>query len=131
MARTYTSEKDVKKRVKELLNRDEWFWWMPPANGFGKVGVSDFNALKNGVFLAIETKFGGNTPTPQQKAYLQSIHAAGGLAFLVDEKNIEWLDIWLQTFARSVKKVSLKEAVPDADGAAMLDAVSAMTKGVA
>lgn len=130
MTRVYKSEKDVKKAVKELLNRNGWFWWMPPANGFGKVGVSDFNALKTGVFLAVETKFGGNKPTVQQKAYLQSIHASGGLAFLVDETNLEWFDIWLQTFDRSAKNVAQRKEVPEEDGAAMLNAVDAMTKGM-
>lgn len=128
MPRNYTSEKDVKKTVKELLNRNGWFWWMPPANGFGKVGVSDFNALKSGVFLAVETKFGGNKPTVQQKAYLQSIHAAGGIAFIVDEKTVEQFDVWLDTFDRAAKTVAARKAVPDEDGASMLDAVSAMTK---
>lgn len=128
MPRNYTSEKDVKKTVKELLNRNGWFWWMPPANGFGKVGVSDFNALKSGVFLAVETKFGGNKPTVQQKAYLQSIHAAGGIAFVVDEKTIGLFDVWLDTFDRAAKTVAARKSVPDEDGAAMLDAVNVMTK---
>ena len=128
MSRTYTNEKDVKKRVKELFNREGWFWWMPPANGFGKVGVSDFNALKDGVFLAVETKFGTNTPTVQQKAYLQSVHAAGGLAFVVSEKTLEWFDIWLQTFARSAKAAMKNTPVAEEDGATMINAVEAMTK---
>lgn len=128
MARNYTSEKDVKKTVKELLNRNGWFWWMPPANGFGKIGVADFNALKNGVFLAVETKFGKNTPTVQQKAYLQSIHAAGGLAFVVSEKTLEWFDIWLQTFDRSVEAARKSTPSTDEDGATMINAVDAMTK---
>lgn len=128
MSRTYTCEKDVKKRVKELFNREGWFFWMPPANGFGKIGVSDFNALKDGVFLAVETKFGKNTPTVQQKAYLQSIHAAGGLAFVVSEQTLEWFDIWLQTFARAAKAAQKQTPPSQEDGATMLDAAKAMTK---
>jgi hypothetical protein len=128
MARSYKSEKDVKKTVKELLNRNGWFWWMPPANGFGKVGVADFNALKDGVFLAVETKFGNNQPTVQQKAYLQSIHAAGGLAFVVSEKTLEWFDVWLQTFDRSVEAARKSKPPTEEDGATMVNAVDAMTK---
>lgn len=128
MTRAYKSEKDVKKRVKELLNRDGWFWWMPPSNGFGKIGVADFNALKDGVFLAVETKFGKNTPTVQQKAYLQSINAAGGIAFVVSEDKLEWFDIWLQTFARSAKAAQKGLQVTQEDGAAMINAAEAMTK---
>lgn len=128
MPRSYKSEKDVKKQVKDLLNRNGWFWWMPPANGFGKVGVSDFNALKNGVFLAVETKFDKNSPTVQQKAYLQSVHASGGLAFVVSEKTLEWFDIWLQTFDRSVAAARKSTPPSQEDGATMLNAVDAMTK---
>ena len=128
MPRTYKSEKDVKKHVKELLNSHGWFWWMPPANGFGKVGVSDFNALKDGVFLAVETKFDKNTPTVQQKAYLQSVNASGGLAFVVSEKTLEWFDIWLQTFDRSVQAAKTSKPPTEEDGATMINAVEVMTK---
>ena len=74
MARTFLTEKDVKAEVKKLLNAHDWFWWMPPANGFGKAGISDFNALKKGVFLAVETKFGSKKPTPE--GYLQWLAAS-------------------------------------------------------
>lgn len=134
MPRKFTSEKSVKKAVKDLLNKYDWFWWMPPANGFGKSGVSDFNALKNGVFLAIETKFNGNTPTPLQKAYIESIYAQQGLGFVVDETNIEWLDQWLLAFDKNVEAVQQsgggdpREAV-DADyGSLMLNATAKLTE---
>jgi hypothetical protein len=72
-------EKGVKENVKRLLDAFDWFWWMPPANGYGKVGVSDFHAIKDGVFLAIETKFGSNKPTHHQRAFLETINAARGM----------------------------------------------------
>ena len=59
-------EKDVKTRIKKLLDDHDWFWFMPPANGFGRTGISDIIAVKRGVFLAIEAKFGKNPPTAMQ-----------------------------------------------------------------
>lgn len=123
---TYTSEADVKKQVKKLLTQHNWFWWMPPANGFGRTGISDFNALRNGVFLAIETKFGNNKPTPMQVAFLESIATEDGMPFLVNEKNLDALAVWLERFDQSVKAQSEGRDIEQSDGAAMLDAMVAM-----
>lgn len=123
---TYTSEADVKKQVKKLLTQHNWFWWMPPANGFGRTGISDFNALRNGVFLAIETKFGNNKPTPMQVGFLDSIAAESGMAFMVNEKNLDALAVWLERFDQSVKAQSEGRDIEQSDGAAMLDAMAAM-----
>lgn len=121
------SESDVKKQVKKLLDKHGFFWWMPPANGFGKIGVSDFNALRDGVFLAIETKFGKNKPTLHQKAYIESINASGGMAFIVNEATLDWLRQWLEAFDRSAEQIAKREKIADADGALMLDAAAQMT----
>ena len=127
MARAYTCEKDVKASVRKLLEKHKYFWWMPPANGYGKVGISDFNALRSGVFLAVETKFGGNKPTPAQRAYLESVTAEGGFGFVVDEKRIDAFTTWLEAFDRARDASVRKEKVAAEDGAAMLDAIRAMT----
>lgn len=124
--RTYKSEKDVKKQVKQLLTKHEYFWWMPPANGFGVAGIADIQALRAGVFVAIETKFNGNKPTPSQRAFLQSILAQDAFAFVVDEKNIEWFQAWLEAFDRSMKVQKPSEE----DGALMLNAIKAMTEAL-
>lgn len=120
---TCVKEADVKKQVKKLLDDAGWFWWMPPANGFGKVGVSDFNALRNGVFLAVETKFGRNKPTANQNAYLNSIMAEDGIAFVVDEQNIEWFEAWLAAFNRATIAQSHNQQVTPEDGATMVNAI--------
>jgi hypothetical protein len=125
--RTYTKESDVKAEIKKLLNKHKWYWWMPPANGFGKAGVSDFNALRDGVFIVIEAKFGGNKPTALQVAYMNSIMAAGGIAFVVDEKRIEQFAGWLEAFDRSAQATAAKQKVSDEDGALMLNALRDMT----
>lgn len=130
MAKTYTSEKDVKASVKKLLDKHKYFWWMPPANGFGKVGVSDFNALRAGVFVAVETKFGKNKPTAQQKAYLQSVIAEDGFGFVVSEKTIDTFAKWLEAFDRAAMATANKEKVASEDGAAMLDCIKLMTDDI-
>ena len=32
-------EGDIKADVKKVLDEFGWFWWMPPANSFGKSGA--------------------------------------------------------------------------------------------
>ncbi len=96
--RTYRLERDVKAEVKKLLAQHGWFWWMPPANGYGRTGISDILALRNGQFLAIETKFGDNRPTTMQQKFLDEIIAAGGHATVVSEKTLEAFANLLQTY---------------------------------
>ena len=86
------NEGDVKAAVKKLLNKHKWYWWMPGANGYGTQGVSDFLCLRNGTFLAIETKFGKNKPTASQDLFLSTVVANGGAAIVVTENDIEKLD---------------------------------------
>lgn len=126
--RTLTKEADVKAEVKKLLKKHNWFWWMPPMNGYGQSGVADFNALRAGVFLAIETKFGNNRPTPLQKGYLQSITAEGGFGFVVNDKNLEWFAGWLERFDTAAQAVERGEKPSNDDGAYMLNAIAAMTE---
>lgn len=123
---TYTNEADVKKQVKKLLNQHHWFWWMPPANGFGRTGIADFNALRGGVFLAIETKFGSNKPTPMQVGFLDSVTSEDGMAFVVNEKNLAALAVWLERFDQAVAAQAEGRDVEQSDGAAMVDAMAAM-----
>ena len=127
-APTFNNENDVKKRVNKLLNDRDWFWWSVPMNGFGKTGIADKAAIRDGVFVAIECKFGSNKPTPLQKAYLQSVTSHGGLAFVVNEKNIDRLEEWLDAFDRAKTAIGNKDKVADEDGARMLDCIQALTE---
>lgn len=89
------NESDVKKAVKKLLTARDWEWWMPANNGYGVSGVHDFNALKRGLFLTVETKFGKNTPTAQQHAFARKVRVGGGLSFMVNEDRLILLQNWL------------------------------------
>lgn len=93
MSRSYHTERDVKAHVKTLLTQHGWMWWMPPGSGFGRSNV-DFNALNDGVFLAIETKFGSNKPTALQCKYLQAVLHHRGHALVVTEKTLEAFERW-------------------------------------
>lgn len=94
-------EKDVKEEVKKLLTKHGWYYWMPPANAFGRGGISDFHALRNGVFLAIETKAGmrltgRHAPTVLQVRFIKAIRENGGRAMVVNESNLDRLEAKLR-----------------------------------
>lgn len=120
------NENDVKKRVKKLLEQHGWFWWAIGASMYGKGGTSDIHALKSGVFLAIETKFGRNTITPLQRGFLESINAEGGFAFVVNEKNVEWLQTFLKKFGDETDRVAAEKQMSHEGGATLLDAIRAL-----
>ena len=126
VTRTFVNEGDVKKAVKKLLSDRKWFWWMPPANGFGKPNV-DFNALRGGVFLALETKFQYNTPTANQRGFLETISAEGGFGFVITEKTLDSFEAWLDAFDRAAMDASHERPVAVEDGATMLEAMRIMT----
>lgn len=86
------NEAGVKREVKKLLTKHGWYYWMPSANAFGTSGIADFNAVRNGKFLAIETKFGSNKPTALQRRFLDSIAEHGGLAVVTTERTLEELE---------------------------------------
>lgn len=122
------SEKDVKREVKKLLDAHGWFWFMPPANGYGKAGISDFLTIRGGVFLALETKFGGNKPTALQTGFLNSVRAEKGFAFVVSEKNLDWLKAFLIHFDNAAGAVASQQQVDEADGGEMLNAIKMLTE---
>lgn len=93
----YTAEKDVKRDVKKVLTEGSWMWWMPPANGFG-ASNTDFNAVRDGRFLAVETKFGKNGLTAQQRQYIHRVRMHGGIAAVVSEKTIEVFTVWMASW---------------------------------
>lgn len=85
-------EADVKEYVKSVLRSYTPCWWfMPPANGYGKSGVPDFVGCINGKFFAIETKFGSNKPTAMQWREIMNIDKASGRTWIINDKNYtEW-----------------------------------------
>lgn len=121
------NEKGVKHLIKRLLDFHGWFTWMPGANGFGTQGISDHLALNDGVFMAIEAKFGPNKPKPMQKSFAAQVIANDGYAFCVNEKNIDHLAWWLESFAILVAHQRVGKEPPAEHASRCLNAISALT----
>ena len=92
----FKNESDVKKEIKKIFTTRGWLYWMTPANGFGKAGLPDFFALKDGILIGVEAKFGSNKPTKLQENWMQNLDAAGAWCMVANERNlpefIEWLE---------------------------------------
>lgn len=127
MRKTYTKEAHVKDDVKALLDKYDWFWFMPPANAYGKAGISDIIALKRGSFLAVEAKLGSNKPTAMQIGFLNSVRAADGLAFVVNEKNLDWFEAFLESFDLATTAQIKGGKVPHEHGARMVNAIAELS----
>lgn len=78
-----TPESKTKTRIKRILADAGVYYFMPPANGYGRAGIPDFVACVNGRFLAIEAKAGTGKTTALQNRELQLINDAGGVALVV------------------------------------------------
>jgi hypothetical protein len=121
------SEKKVKAQVKKILDKHSWYWWCPPGSAFGGVGKSDFHALRGGVFMAIETKFGSNGLSPLQKGHLQSIMAERGLALVVDDRTLVAFKIYMELFDKQIELAGKKELLSADEGGLLLDCIKEMT----
>jgi Holliday junction resolvase len=86
-----TPEAKVKKRVKEILDKLNAYYFMPATGGYGRSGIPDIVGCFRGVFFAIECKAGKGIPTALQERELYKIKTAGGQAWLVNEENVDQL----------------------------------------
>ena len=87
-------EEDVKKVVKAILKDTPKCWWfMPPANGFGRSGIPDFVGHVNGHFFAVETKFGKGTTTANQEREIAAITQTNGQVWIVRETSVDYWEI--------------------------------------
>lgn len=90
-----TPERKVKAQVADILKEYGVYYFFPPANGLGRAGIPDIIACAWGQFLAIECKAGKGKPTQLQERELQAIRNASGIAFIVNETNVEALHLLL------------------------------------
>ena len=90
-----TPERKVKAQVADILKEYGVYYFFPPANGLGRAGIPDIIACAWGQFLAIECKAGKGKPTELQLRELRSIRNADGVAFIVNETNVEALHLLL------------------------------------
>jgi hypothetical protein len=87
-----TPESTVKAMVKGLLSLHDVYFVMPVSNGMGAHGVPDFMVCAYGRFVGIETKAGKKLPTDLQMSNLRRIDAAGGIALVINENNLQELE---------------------------------------
>ena len=96
-----TKEYKVKKKVTELLKQYEIYYFFPATHGYGRSGVPDIICCIRGYFLAIECKAGTNKPTALQLREIERIQQAKGIAFVINEDNIEELHTTIKEILRT------------------------------
>lgn len=94
-----TPEAKVKQAVRKVLTEMGIYYFSPAANGFGRAGIPDIICCCGGRFVAIECKAGKGKTTALQDRELDAISAAGGVAMVVNENNVQELKeklIWMR-----------------------------------
>lgn len=91
-----TPEGKTKAKIKAMLKKYNVYYAMPMGTGFGNSGVPDFLCCMNGFFLGIEAKAGKGKTTALQNKNLDSIVTAGGMALVVNEDSMEYLEAKLK-----------------------------------
>ena len=84
-----TPEGKVKDAVRKILTDMGIYHFMPPGMGFGRAGIPDIICCYSGRFLAIECKAGKGKTTALQDRELAAIREARGMAYVVNETNIQ------------------------------------------
>jgi hypothetical protein len=84
-----TPEAKVKKKVVDVLKKNNAYYFFPATGGYGRSGVPDIVCCYRGIFVAIECKAGSNKPTALQQSEMQKISTAQGFVLVVNETNIE------------------------------------------
>ncbi len=105
-----TPEGKVKKKIVEQLKELGCYYFFPATGGYGKSGVPDIVGCYNGKFFGIECKAGKNTPTALQQMNLDQINAAYGLAYVVNETNMNDIEKLLGEHKWAMKNQNPKYA---------------------
>ena len=87
-----TPESKVKKKLIDYLKSlgSDCFYYMPVQNGMGQSGIPDILCCIKGRMVALECKATRkNYPTALQSFALDRIQKAGGVAWVVDDENVE------------------------------------------
>jgi Holliday junction resolvase len=92
-----TPEKKVKQRAVAQLKAMGAYYFYPVTGGFGSSGVPDIVCCLNGRFIGIECKAGKGKTTALQDKNLAAITAAGGLALVINEENVDLLTQLLES----------------------------------
>ena len=93
-----TPEKKVKNLVVKQLKELGAYYFFPATGGYGRSGVPDVAGCWNGRFFAIECKAGKNTTTALQEFEIKKIREVGGVAWVVNEQNMDSVKAALHSF---------------------------------
>lgn len=87
-----TPESKVKKKLIDFLKSlgGDCFYYMPVQNGMGQSGIPDILCCIKGRMVALECKATRkNDPTALQAFALDRIQKSGGVAWVVDDENVD------------------------------------------
>ena len=98
-----TPEAKVKKKVVRILKEAGAYYFYPVTGGFGRSGVPDVVACYKVRFIGIECKAGKNKPTPLQQKNLDDITKEGGLAYVINEDNVNLVEVVIQKLNSEAK----------------------------
>ena len=84
-----TPEAKVKAKCVAQLKELGAVYFYPVTGGYGTSGVSDIVVCHQGLYIAIECKAGKNKLSVLQKMFLEKVAAAGGLALMINESNVD------------------------------------------
>ena len=101
-------EAKVKKVVVRQLKLLGAYYFYPVTGGYGMSGVPDIVGCYNGKFFGIECKAGSNKPTALQNKNLTNIELAGGIAVVVNEKNMNDIEGILKGVAKDPRQLEFK-----------------------
>lgn len=127
MPKKGNEQKTVKRKVRTILTKWDWFWWGNAASQFSRSGISDISAVKTGIFMVIETKFNLANPSQTQIGFLNSVAMNDGFAFVVNEKNVHWLEVFCARMAEATRKAAHGKVASADIGGPLLDAIKALT----
>jgi len=98
-----TPEAKVKKAVKQILIEQGVYFFMPAANGYGHAGIPDIICCIDGQFVGIECKAGKGKTTALQDREIEKINTSGGIAFVVSETNIGYVNEVINSIRSNAK----------------------------
>ena len=91
-----TPEAKVKARLKKHLDAMGIYHFSPFQAGMGRAGIPDVIGCYRGMFVAFECKAGKGKTTALQERELNAIRTAKGLAFVINEENVDNIKELLQ-----------------------------------
>ena len=89
MVEKKVTEKWVKAQVVKMLKDVDAYYFYPVASGYMRTGVPDIVVCFKSHFMGIECKAGNNKTTEIQDRNLVAIKKNGGIAVVVNEKNLD------------------------------------------